>query len=71
MTHPNLTIQNVFEVLQKEFGPFQNDPLKSGGTFEDVPAAVLEAEFAEEVGLEDLPQVARGATVKSTAALAA
>ena len=71
MTQQDLTIQNVFETLQKEFGPFQDDPLKLGGTFEDVSAAVLAAEFADEARLGDLPQIAQNATAQSAAALAA
>ena len=70
MTHQDLTIQNVFETLQKEFGPFQNDALKSGGSFEDVPAAPLDAEFAHEAH-GDFPKIARKATLKSTVTLAA
>ena len=63
MTQSDLTIPNVIKNLEKEFGPFR--------IFQDVPAAVLDAELAGEAGLDTLPQIARKATNKFTDALAA
>ncbi len=70
MTHQELTIENLFLTLQKEFGPFRDDAPQSGGIFEDVPAAVLDGEFAGEARIE-LPQIALEATAPSAATLAA
>ncbi len=71
MAHKELTIENLFVALQKEFGPFPDDALQSGGLFEDMPATVLEAELAQDARFEDLPGTVREATAQSTASLAA
>ena len=70
MIRPDLTIQNVFDALQKEFGPFRDNALSIGGSFEDIPATMLDGEFAGDMGLAALSQTVRKATAQSTAARA-
>lgn len=71
MTRSDLTIQSMFDELQNQFGPFQDTAPNSGGSFEDVPALVLDTEFADEARFDDLPEIVRQATARSTALLAA
>ncbi|MBT5896662.1 MAG: hypothetical protein HOH61_12225 [Rhodospirillaceae bacterium] len=56
MTQSDMTIQNMFDMLQAEYGAFQDD----------APAVALDMEFAHEASISDLPKI-----VQEAAALAA
>jgi hypothetical protein len=71
MTHSDQTLQDMFDALQDTYGDFEQDGRRSSGRFEDVPVTVLAAEFADDTGFGDLPEMVQQATALSMSALAA